>query len=54
MQVEGLDPDGTADIQRYHETVARDAVLDDEEKAEGECMMVCVSRCKGPRLVLDA
>ncbi len=32
----------------------RDAVLDDEEKAEGECMMVCVSRCKGPRLVLDA
>ena len=32
----------------------RDAVLDDEEKAANDCMMVCVSRCKGPRLVLDA
>lgn len=32
----------------------RDTVLDEEEKASNECMMVCVSRCKGPRLVLDA
>ncbi|HVX54575.1 PDR/VanB family oxidoreductase [Nocardioides sp.] len=32
----------------------RDSVLDDEEKAANDCMMVCVSRCKGPRLVLDA
>jgi ferredoxin-NADP reductase len=32
----------------------RDTVLDDEEKAANDCMMVCVSRCKGPRLVLDA
>ena len=32
----------------------RDSVLDDEEKASNECMMVCVSRCKGSRLVLDA
>ena len=32
----------------------RDSVLDAEEKAANDCMMVCVSRCKGPRLVLDA
>jgi hypothetical protein len=32
----------------------RDSVLDDEEKAANDCMMVCVSRCKGHRLVLDA
>jgi ferredoxin-NADP reductase len=32
----------------------RDSVLDDEEKAANDCMMVCVSRCRGPRLVLDA
>jgi ferredoxin-NADP reductase len=32
----------------------RDSVLDEEEKASNECMMVCVSRCKGSRLVLDA
>ena len=32
----------------------RDAVLDAEEQAANDCMMVCVSRCKGPRLVLDA
>ena len=32
----------------------RDTVLDAEEKAANDCMMVCVSRCKGPRLVLDA
>jgi ferredoxin-NADP reductase len=32
----------------------RDTVLDDEEKAANDCMMVCVSRCKGSRLVLDA
>lgn len=32
----------------------RDSVLDAEEKAANDCMMVCVSRCKGSRLVLDA
>ena len=31
----------------------RDAVLSDEEHASGEMMMVCVSRCKGGRLILD-
>jgi ferredoxin-NADP reductase len=31
----------------------RDSVLSDEERASGETMMICVSRCKGPRLVLD-
>lgn len=32
----------------------RDSVLDEEEQASNECMMVCVSRARGPRLVLDA
>jgi ferredoxin-NADP reductase len=32
----------------------RDSVLDAEEQEAGEVMMVCVSRCRGPRLVLDA
>ncbi|WP_256468664.1 PDR/VanB family oxidoreductase [Pseudarthrobacter sp. SSS035] len=31
----------------------RDAVLSDEERAAGETMMICVSRCVGDRLVLD-
>lgn len=31
----------------------RDDVLSDEERAEGETMMICVSRSKSPRLVLD-
>jgi len=31
----------------------RDSVLTDEERASGETMMVCVSRCHGARLVLD-
>ncbi|OZC29622.1 PDR/VanB family oxidoreductase [Gordonia polyisoprenivorans] len=31
----------------------RDSVLSDEEKAENDCMMVCVSRSCSPRLVLD-
>ncbi|WP_433362810.1 PDR/VanB family oxidoreductase [Actinoplanes sp. CA-142083] len=30
----------------------RDSVLDDEERAAGEVMMICVSRCKGSRLTL--
>ncbi|MCG0286517.1 PDR/VanB family oxidoreductase [Streptomyces sp. PSAA01] len=30
-----------------------DSVLTDEERASGETMMICVSRCRGPRLVLD-
>jgi ferredoxin-NADP reductase len=31
----------------------RDSVLTDEERASGESMMICVSRCRGPKLVLD-
>jgi ferredoxin-NADP reductase len=32
----------------------RDSVLDADEQEEMDCMMVCVSRCRGDRLVLDA
>jgi ferredoxin len=31
----------------------RDSVLNDEERATNEFMMICVSRCKSKRLVLD-
>ncbi|MGW0823206.1 PDR/VanB family oxidoreductase [Streptomyces sp. NPDC002845] len=31
----------------------RDSVLTDEEREAGETMLICVSRCRGPRLVLD-
>lgn len=31
----------------------RDALLDDTERAAGACMLPCVSRAAGPRLVLD-
>ncbi|SDZ28045.1 Ferredoxin-NADP reductase [Micromonospora pattaloongensis] len=31
----------------------RDSLLTDDEKAAGDTMMICVSRCRGPRLVLD-
>ncbi|WP_030421898.1 PDR/VanB family oxidoreductase [Streptomyces sp. SCSIO 75703] len=31
----------------------RDSVLSEEERAAGETMLICVSRCRGPRLVLD-
>jgi ferredoxin-NADP reductase len=31
----------------------RDSVLNEEERATNEYMMVCVSRCRSPRLVLD-
>ncbi|MCI3270891.1 PDR/VanB family oxidoreductase [Streptomyces cylindrosporus] len=31
----------------------RDSVLTDEERESGETMMICVSRCRGKRLVLD-
>ncbi|MGW7255519.1 PDR/VanB family oxidoreductase [Streptomyces sp. NPDC054834] len=31
----------------------RDSVLSDDERASGETMMICVSRCRGGRLVLD-
>jgi ferredoxin-NADP reductase len=31
----------------------RDSVLNEEERAANEYMMVCVSRCRSPRLVLD-
>ena len=31
----------------------RDSVLNDEERASNEFMMICVSRCKSKRLVLD-
>ncbi|MEX0914009.1 MAG: PDR/VanB family oxidoreductase [Demequina sp.] len=31
----------------------RDSVLDEDDKEEGDTMMICVSRAHGPRLVLD-
>jgi ferredoxin len=31
----------------------RDSVLNDEERAAGDTMMICVSRAKSDRLVLD-
>jgi len=31
----------------------RDAVLTAEERAVGDLMMICVSRCRGERLTLD-
>ena len=31
----------------------RDAFLSAAEKARNDCMMLCVSRCRGERLVLD-
>ncbi|MGW4116003.1 PDR/VanB family oxidoreductase [Actinosynnema sp. NPDC004786] len=31
----------------------RDSVLNDDERAAGDVMMICVSRSRGPRLVLD-
>lgn len=31
----------------------RDSLLSAEEREAGDTMMICVSRCKGPRLVLD-
>jgi ferredoxin-NADP reductase len=32
----------------------RDSVLDEDEQEANDCMMVCVSRARSPRLVLDA
>lgn len=31
----------------------RDSILDDDERESGEVMMICVSRCRSGRLVLD-
>jgi hypothetical protein len=31
----------------------RDSLLTEEEQAEHDTMMICVSRCRGPKLVLD-
>jgi ferredoxin len=31
----------------------RDSILDEEERESNEVMMICVSRCKSARLVLD-
>jgi hypothetical protein len=31
----------------------RDSLLDDDERRAGDCMYVCVSRSRTPRLVLD-
>jgi ferredoxin-NADP reductase len=31
----------------------RDSLLDEHERAAGDTMLICVSRCHGPRLVLD-
>jgi len=30
-----------------------DMYLTPEEQEKGDCMMICVSRCKSPKLVLD-
>ena len=40
----------TPPIERY---VGLLAALDDDEKASNDVMMICVSRAKGERLVLD-
>jgi ferredoxin-NADP reductase len=31
----------------------RDSILDEDERAANNCMFICVSRCKGTKLVLD-
>jgi ferredoxin len=31
----------------------RDSLLTEDEKAAGDTMLICVSRCRGARLVLD-
>jgi ferredoxin len=31
----------------------RDSILEDNERAAGDCMFICVSRALGDRLVLD-
>jgi ferredoxin len=31
----------------------RDSILDEEDRADGKTMMICVSRARSPRLVLD-
>jgi vanillate O-demethylase ferredoxin subunit len=31
----------------------RDYVLSERERSEGNVMQICISRCKGQRLVLD-
>ena len=38
---------------KFGEADHRDEVLTDDEKAEQVSMMICVSRAKGERLVLD-
>ncbi|GII25058.1 PDR/VanB family oxidoreductase [Planosporangium mesophilum] len=35
------------------EPVHRDSILTPQEQAAGDTMMICVSRCRSPRLVLD-
>jgi len=31
----------------------RDTILSEEERAQGDCMMICVSRARTPTLTLD-
>ena len=40
---------GLVEDDRVH----RDVYLSDAEKASGKVMQICVSRVRGPRLVLD-
>ena len=63
MEVSGLEPDNSCreGICGTCETVVleglpdhRDSLLSDEERAANETMMICVGRCLGERLVLDA
>ena len=43
----------TAVIECDGELEHKDSVLTKSEKQAGKTMMICVSRCKGTRLVLD-
>ncbi len=62
LQAAGLDPlyscgegtCGTCETDVVEgEPDHRDSLLTEEERAAGETMMICVSRCRGDRLVLD-
>ena len=62
MQEEGMQPDfscregtcGTCETDVLEgEVDHRDTILDEDERAANDCMFICVSRCKGARLVVD-
>jgi hypothetical protein len=39
--------------QLDHALDHRDSVLDEDEQRAGDCMMICISRSRSGRLVLD-